>query len=247
MGYSPESEKCEPIMDFAGTALNACNFVDEDGKPCEEWHRERGVCCVEACDDWVMPFLETSRPSINLSKNISKNITLNSSVYEANNSTKSVFGCGNSEAASLNIYNITLNNNQNTSLSNITLNITIPKDMIIKNTINSDNLNPNIDPAIFNRNSNTSLTWNIPNIMGNESKWFIFEAYLKKDTNINNTQIKINVEGYAPDYGCSPVKASLDGARPIKCLHINKFGNPCNDEDIKSKNCTELCPDWEIK
>jgi hypothetical protein len=243
-GYALDSKKFDPIIDFARTAFNACNLMDENGFPCI-----RAICgtnCTEVCDGWVKPFLEPSRRSFN-APTIINGITLKSSVYEVNNSTRSVFGFGKTEAASFSIYNITVTNNQDVDLTDLNVNVTMPRGRMIKNTINSDNLEPKVDPVIFNDDSETYLTWNIPNLMKDETKWFIVETYLKKDMNINNTDVIVNITGYVPDYDCSLITASVDRAETVKCQQVNLFGGPCSEADIELKNCTEICPDWEIK
>jgi len=242
-GYALDSKESEPIISFVETTFDACHLADENGFPCT-----KAICgtnCTEQCYDWVKPFLEPSRrssgvPTIN-------GIILNSSVYEAINSTKTYFGFGTSEAASFSIYNITVTNNIDVDLSDLNMNVTMPRGIMIKNTINSDNLKPKVDPAIFNDYSGTCLTWNMPNLMKGETKWFIVEAYLKTDMNINNTNVMVNVTGYAPDYDCSIMTASANRAVPVKCQQLDQSGRPCPEAEIKLGNCTKVCPDWEIK
>jgi len=87
----------------------------------------------------------------------------------------------------------------------------------------------------------------MPNLMKGETKWFIVEAYLKTDMNINNTNVMVNVTGYAPDYDCSIMTASANRAVPVKCQQLDQSGRPCPEAEIKLGNCTKVCPDWEIK
>lgn len=179
-----------------------------------------------------------------------KNINVDVAVYEPKaNDTKAVFSIGRPEQpVKLDIYNITITNNGDIPLDRVEVNAIIPEGMMLKNTGYSDprsgRLNVESDPVLYDENSETNLKWNIGSLLPEESKSIILEAYLKYQ--VDNASIPVMVEGYSPDLPDNePITDVVEKAIIKKCENRGKDGRICAGP--VEKNCTVMCPDWQIR
>jgi len=175
------------------------------------------------------------------------NIDINLQVYEVNNNTTANFGKGCLEPAKLDLYNISVTNNGDVSLSNVKVIAEMNKGMMYGNSSYSDSwrgkLNFAQNPDVFNENVKTKLIWNIRDLLPRESKSIFFTAFLNR--NVTDKDIFAMAQAYSPySPENEPIMDFADIASEA-CEIRSDSGGPCTQDQIKWGICTKkVCPDW---
>lgn len=169
-------------------------------------------------------------------------------VLEIDEDTMARFGVGKLEAASHEMYKISITNNGDIRISNVTVFDQMDKDTNFESTRyyeeNLGRLDVTRDPCDFKEETKTSLTWDIGTLEPEEIKSILLEAYIRPE--VNNTNVRVHVRGeVVEDSLVSVVSASKDKANVTDCEYLDK---------ITDTKCYELsdtcqvvgCPDWSI-
>lgn len=149
-------------------------------------------------------------------------------VVEYDKDTSARFGIGAKEKAKQEMYNISILNKGDTRVTNVTVSAVLGKGMKFESTryyeASRGKLGVTREPIEFEKDTNTTLTWDIGMLEPEETVSIIFEAYIKPE--VNNTNVALNVTG---NVGTSPVCA--------------KRGKPDVETCIFNKD-QRTCPDW---
>jgi len=204
-----------------------------------------GYECINTYDeDYVGA--PTGGEIVPLRRGQSRNIDVSAYVFEINNNTQVPFYGTNSEAAKEERYKITVSNNGDVPLSNVSATAEMAKGMKYGNSViyfdsGTGTLAPSLDPKDFDEYIKTKATWIFGTLEPNETKTILMRTYQKM--NVDNTDISVKVVGIASDDVL--VKDSANRAETEICELRSLSGGPCFDIQKKLGLCkTRVCPRW---
>ena len=219
---------------------------------------KEGVCdgydCIYTYDE-DSGVTTTSGKKVPIRKGETRNIDVSALVKELDSNTSHEFYEGRLEKAQKERYHITVINNGDVPLSDVSVVAEMAKGMMYDRSvlfsesgINSP-LSPEGIPNEFDETAKTKVTWDLGIMQPNEKRVILMETYQKGDMNVDEYDSSFKVVGTSLD-GIL-VRASVNNAEPA-CKIGTKGGAPIADalrevpelkDKIKDK-IRESCPDW---
>lgn len=173
-------------------------------------------------------------------------INLTFEVAEINQDTNARFGFGKKEPAKQEMYKISIENNGDSRIADVTVTAQLTEDTKFESTryyeVGRGRLDVKVDPPYFKKGTRTNLSWYLGTFEPEERKSIILETYVKPKSNI--TDVRVNVTGiYA---GNQHICAIRENATVAKCDYVNKnTGIDCG-ADLGAEECEIRCPAWSI-